>query len=98
MHMVNVTDLRRNIRGILAEVIRTKEPAMIIQRSKPVAYLVDADTFEMRQGLGESLARSRKESFDKVLRLRSRIAERIGTQGDSTKVIRELREGSNRDE
>ncbi len=30
MHMVNVTEIRRNIRAILAKVVRTKEPAIIL--------------------------------------------------------------------
>ncbi|MGB9803437.1 MAG: type II toxin-antitoxin system Phd/YefM family antitoxin [Desulfofundulus sp.] len=100
MHIVNVTDIRRNIREVLVEVIRTKEPAVILQRSKPVAYLVDAETFEKTRKLNEMdlLTQTRKESLDRILQLRAKMAKKTGVKGDSTKLIRELREGLNRHE
>lgn len=100
MHIVNVTDIRRNIREVLMEVVRTKEPAVILQRSKPVAYLVDAETFEKTQKLNEAdlLTRARKESLNRILQLRAKIAKKTGIKGDSTELIRELREGLNRHE
>ncbi|GAW92581.1 type II toxin-antitoxin system Phd/YefM family antitoxin [Calderihabitans maritimus] len=100
MHIVNVTDLRRNIREVLAEVIRSKKPAVILQRSKPVAYLVDAETFERSRKLDEMdvLTQTRKESLDRMLQLRAKVAKRAGIKSDSTKLIRELREGLNRHE
>lgn len=98
MHMVNVTDLRRNIREVLAEVVRTKEPAVILQRSKPVAYLIDAETFEKMRRPEETdvLTRGRKESLDRILRLRAKMARKTGVQADSTPLIRQLREGIGR--
>ncbi|SHE45628.1 prevent-host-death family protein [Desulfofundulus australicus DSM 11792] len=100
MHIVNVTDIRRNIREILMEVIRTKEPAVILQRSKPVAYLVDAETFEKTRKLNEMdlLTQTRKESLDRILQLRVKMAKKGGVRGDSVQLIRELREGLNRHE
>lgn len=97
MHIVNVTDIRRNIREVLVEVIRTKEPAVIVQRSKPVAYLVDAETFEKTRKLNEMdlLTQTRKESLDRILQLRVKMAKKTGVKADSTKLIRELREGLN---
>lgn len=98
MHMVNVTEIRRNIRAVLAKVVQTKEPAIILQRSKPVAYVVDAETFEkMQQPEKAGLwARSRRENLERILRLRAKVAERTGVQADSTPLIRQLREGRER--
>ncbi|KYH31189.1 type II toxin-antitoxin system Phd/YefM family antitoxin [Neomoorella mulderi] len=100
MHIVNVTEVRRNIREILAEIARTKAPAVIVQRSKPVAYLVDADTFErMRQyDAVDILSQARRESLDRMLRLRARVARKTEARGDSVAVIRELRERLGRHE
>ena len=33
MNMINVTEIRRNIREVLAEVIKITKPAVILQRS-----------------------------------------------------------------
>lgn len=98
MHIVNVTDIRRNIRQILAEVMRTKKPAVIFQRSKPVAYLIDVETFEKMRAPEEAdtLSRSRKESLERIFRLRAKVVGRTGVQGSSVSLIREFREGLGR--
>ena len=98
MNMVNVTEIRKNIREILAEVVRTKKPAVILQRSKPVAYLVDAESFDKMQitDEGDLLTTSRKDSLDRILQLRAKVAKRTGTQSDSVSLVRELREGAGR--
>lgn len=98
MNIINVTDIRRNIRAVLAEVVRTKKPAIILQRSKPVAYLVDAETFGKMQKPEEAdiLTGLRKESLDRILRLRARVIQKTGIQDDSTGLLQELREGKNR--
>lgn len=98
MNIINVTEIRRNIRAVLSEVVRTKKPAVILQRSKPVAYLVDAETFDKMQKPEEAdlLTGIRKESLDRILRLRSKVAQKTGIQGDSTGLVRELREGKYR--
>ena len=100
MNMVNVTEIRKNIREILMEVVRTKKPTVILQRSKPVAYLVDAESFDKMQKPEEEdlLTMSRKDSLDRILQLRAKIAKKTGSQSDSVAIIRELREGSNRHE
>lgn len=99
MQMINVTDIRKNIRGILADVVNSKKPVVILQRSKPVAYLIDAESFEKMQSSGESetelLTKSRMESLGRISRLRAKIAKR-GVRGDSSQIIRELREGQRR--
>ncbi|MDF9407140.1 MAG: hypothetical protein A4E52_01900 [Pelotomaculum sp. PtaB.Bin013] len=100
MRMVNVTDIRVGIREILSEVVKSREPVIILQRSKPVAYLVDAESFENMQRTDESesdvLTRSRKESLDRILKLRAKVMKKTGVHSDSTQLIRELREGSGR--
>jgi prevent-host-death family protein len=102
MNMINVTEIRRNIREVLSEVVKTKKPAIILQRSKPVAYLVDAESFESMQRNKETesdvLIRSRKEGLDRILQLRAKVAKKSGVHSDSTPLIRELREGLGRHE
>lgn len=95
MRMASVTEVRKSIRTLLAEVVRTRQPMVILQRSKPVAYLVDAETFEKMQtrNQGEPLTGSRRESLDRILAVKRKVAEKTGVQEDSTRLIRELREG-----
>jgi prevent-host-death family protein len=99
--MINVTDIRRNIREVLSAVVKTKKSAIILQRSKPVAYLVDAESYEKMQSSRESeseselLTKSRMESLGRISQLRAKITKR-GVRGDSSQIIRELREGQGR--
>ncbi len=95
MNMVNVTEIRRRVRSILAEVVRTRQPVVIIQRSKPVAYLVDAETYEkeLKPESIDLLTRERRRSLEEILQLRDEIASKTGIQSDSTALIRELRQG-----
>jgi len=92
--MANVTELRRNIKSILEQVVAEKTPAVILQRSKPVAYLVDAESFKAMQ---EALVPYSVRESDAVIRemdmVRDRIAKRTGIQPDSTQLIRDLRSG-----
>ena len=98
MNMVNVTDIRRRVRSILAEVVRTKQPVVIIQRSKPVAYLIDADTYEkgLKDVNADLLTQARWKNLEEILQLRGAISDKTGIQSDSTALIRELREGRER--
>lgn len=95
MYMVNVTDVRRNIRQILAKLVKTKEPVVILQRSRPVAYLVDPERFEKMQKTdeGRALTEDRRRSLERILQLRVKVANRTGMHEDSTALIRDLREG-----
>lgn len=99
MQMINVTDIRKNIRGVLSDVVNSKKPVVILQRSKPVAYLIDAESFEKMHSSRESesklLTKSRMESLERISQLRAKIAKR-GVRGDSTQLIREIREGQGR--
>ena len=88
MQMISVTEIRKNIKGILSEVVKSKKPAVILQRSKPVAYLIDAESFDKMQESGESelelLTKSRMESLERIYQLRTKIAKR-GIRSDSTR-------------
>ncbi|WP_258358819.1 type II toxin-antitoxin system Phd/YefM family antitoxin [Moorella sulfitireducens] len=46
MYMANVTEIRQNASKIIARVIDSGEPAVVLQRSKPVAYIVAASAYE----------------------------------------------------
>lgn len=99
MYTINLADMRRNVRDIVERVAQAKEPAVILQRSRPVAYLVDPETFEKSfASTGEARLRSkvRQKSLDSILRLRSEIARRTGIRDDSTALVRKLREGQGR--
>lgn len=98
MRMINVTDLRKNAKDVLAEVVATKKPVVILQRSKPVAYLIDADSFNAMQQEGENLTEKRKNILEKLFQLQEKVADRVGIQEDSTPLIRELRDGIGRHE
>lgn len=97
MHMVSITEIRRNAKAVLANLIKTKKPIAILQRSKPVAYIIDAESFiKMQQQEISGFAESRKKSLANILQLKERVAKKSGIQEDSVKLIRDLREGINR--
>lgn len=99
MKMISVTDMRKNAKDVLTEVVNTKKPVVILQRSKPVAYLVDAESYEKMQHLNEAdqLKEARMKSLETMFRIKDKTAPRTGKQ-DSTSLIRELREGIGRHE
>ncbi|SFH27793.1 prevent-host-death family protein [Desulfotomaculum arcticum] len=97
MHMVSITEIRRNAKAVLANLIKTKKPIAILQRSKPVAYIIDAESFiKMQQQEISGFAESRKKSLANILQLKERVTKKSGIQEDSVKLIRDLREGINR--
>ena len=46
MEMFNVTEVRQNASKIIAHVLKNREPVVVLQRSKPVAYIIEAKAFE----------------------------------------------------
>ncbi|MGB9826125.1 MAG: type II toxin-antitoxin system Phd/YefM family antitoxin, partial [Desulfofundulus sp.] len=97
MHIVNVTDIRQNASKIIARVVETGEPAVILQRSKPVVYMVEASAYEeilKKLEQAEKLFRvaETKKALQEITGLREKMAQR-GKQQDSVLLIRELREG-----
>ncbi|SMB98218.1 Antitoxin Phd_YefM, type II toxin-antitoxin system [Thermanaeromonas toyohensis ToBE] len=100
MRMVNVTEIRTGIREVLSELAKTREPIVVLQRSRPVAYLVDPETFEkLWHADGRvSLRERRREIYDRVLSLRTKMAGKATRQEDSVLLLRRLREGQGRNE
>ncbi|MGI9953557.1 type II toxin-antitoxin system Phd/YefM family antitoxin [Moorellaceae bacterium AZ2] len=100
VRMVNVTEIRTSIWEVLSELAKTREPIVVLQRSKPVAYLVDPETFEKLWHADEhvSLKERRREIYDRVLRLRSKMAGKATRPEDSVLLLRRLREGQGRNE
>ncbi|AGK99798.1 type II toxin-antitoxin system Phd/YefM family antitoxin [Desulfoscipio gibsoniae] len=97
MSMFNITEIRQNASKIIAHVLKTKEPVVILQRSKPVAYIVEAQTYKDIQ---EKLKKA--EHYEKVITTRNslqrlaRLRSEMKKQPDSTPLIRRLREGDAR--
>ena len=99
MRMVSITEIRRNAKAVLADLTRTKSPIAILQRSKPIAYIVDVESYTKMHFQGENyLMENRKKKLEEITQLQKRVANRIGRQEDSVKLIRELRDGNNRHE
>ena len=99
MRMVSITEIRRNAKAVLTDLAKTKKPVAILQRSKPIAYIVDAETFTRMQLTKDTdLAEKRRESLDRILKLKERIKINSDEQTDSLSMIRNLREGINRNE
>ncbi|RJO61809.1 MAG: type II toxin-antitoxin system Phd/YefM family antitoxin [Dehalococcoidia bacterium] len=97
MNMINVTDIRIRIHNVLSDLAKNGEPIIIVQRSKPVAYIVSPEYFmKMQKPEEDTLSKSRARSMEKIRQLREKIARRTGVQEDSTQLIRELREGVGR--
>lgn len=97
MRMVSITEIRRNAKSVLADLTRTKKPVAILQRSKPIAYIIDAESFiKLQLKEEDDLSENRKRSLERILDLKVRVAKRSGMQEDSVRLIRDLREGNNR--
>ncbi|UNC92106.1 type II toxin-antitoxin system Phd/YefM family antitoxin [Candidatus Contubernalis alkaliaceticus] len=96
MRMVSITEIRRNAKAVLAELVKNKKPIAILQRSKPVAYIIDAESFDKLQLLEDNdLKESRKRFLEKITKVKKRIVKK-GVPEDSIMLIRDLREGKNR--
>ena len=99
MSMFNVTEMRQNVSKIIAQAIETKEPIVLLQRSKPVAYIVEAGTFEKIQEKAKKMEHYEKNELAKeTLKKLSQLRSEMKLQPDSTPLIRQLREGENRGE
>ena len=58
-----VTKLKREATKILAELANDQEPILVTEHGKPAAYLVDVETYELKEKrlqLMESIARGEK--------------------------------------
>ena len=65
MKTIGVTDLRQRTAEVLDEIVGSAEPVAILQRSRKIAYLVDADTYDAGQA---ELASVRRQLFLREVR------------------------------
>ena len=65
MKTIGVTDLRQRAAEVLDEVAGSAEPIAILQRSRKIAYLVDADTYDADR---TELANVRRQLFLREVR------------------------------
>lgn len=65
MKTIGVTDLRQRTAEVLDDLAGSAEPVAILQRSRKIAYLVDADTYDAKQA---ELASVRRELFLREVR------------------------------
>lgn len=97
MSMFNVTKVRQNLSKIIAQTIETKEPVVLLQRSKPVAYIIEAGVFEELQAKAKKVEQFEKiEMTKETLHRLARLRSEMKPQPDSTPLIRQLREGEGR--
>jgi prevent-host-death family protein len=74
MKMIGVTDLRQRAAEVLDELAGSAEPVAILQRSRKIAYLVDADTYDAERS---ELATVRRQLF--LREVREAEAEHVAT-------------------
>lgn len=65
MKTIGVTDLRQRTAEVLDEIAGSGEPVAILQRSRKIAYLVDADTYDADRA---ELASVRRQLFLREVR------------------------------
>ena len=65
MKTIGVTDLRQRTAQVLDEIAGSAEPVAILQRSRKIAYLVDADTYDADRA---ELASVRRQLFLREVR------------------------------
>ena len=97
MYITNITEIRQNASKIIARVVSNKEPTVVLQRSKPVAYILEASFYEsLQKELEQAKNQQKNTKTDLALETISKIREKMSLrerQPDSTETIRELREG-----
>lgn len=95
MDIASVSEIRQNPARIIARAVRTGRPVAVVQRSKRVAYIVDAASFEdMQKRLSEAERVLQVEETKAALEdLASLRASMPVVTGDAVAIIREMREG-----
>ena len=96
MLITNVTEIRNNVGKVIKQATESKEPVVILQRSKPVAYILDKTIYEEMQiklHKAEEIEKNEKmrKSLDTISSIREKTKEYINSM-DSTDVVRKLRE------
>lgn len=94
MDRFNITEVRQNASKIIAKVIETRVPVMVLQRSKPVAYIIEAKAFEEIQEVLEKAKKYENTlAAKKTLKNLADLRKSTEVQPDSVSMIRKLREG-----
>jgi len=65
MKTIGVTDLRQRTAEVLDEIAGSPEPVAVLQRSRKIAYLVDADVYDAERA---ELASVRRQLFLREVR------------------------------
>ncbi|MGH2370648.1 MAG: type II toxin-antitoxin system Phd/YefM family antitoxin [Chloroflexota bacterium] len=60
MKIVNITEVRQDATKLIEHAKTSKQPVLVLQRSRPAAYLVDAGEYDRMQA---ELKRLRHEQF-----------------------------------
>ena len=77
MKSVRITDLRQRIADVIDDARRADEPTVVLQRSRPAAYIVSPDRYERDQ---QELSTLRRQLFLAEIR----EAEAEYAAGDAT--------------
>ncbi|MCL6588934.1 MAG: type II toxin-antitoxin system Phd/YefM family antitoxin [Firmicutes bacterium] len=96
MYIVNITEIRQNASKIIARVVSEKEPAIVLQRSKPVAYILEASFYEnLQKEFAEAKVQHQNARTGISLETITKVREKMSLgerQPDSTEMIRKFRE------
>ncbi len=89
---LNTVDAKNRLNEMVNEVVTTKRPIVIGKRGKPVAIVIDYETYEQEHGKKKS--EKDETLLQELRRFHTRLREKYprGT-GDSVEILREMRRG-----
>jgi prevent-host-death family protein len=85
MKTIGVTDLRQRTAEVLDDLAESAEPVAILQRSRKIAYLVDADAYDAERA---ELASVRRQMF--LREVREAEAEHTATPAKEYDDVEEM--------
>lgn len=85
MKTVPISDLRQHVADVISEVASSDEPTIVLQRSKPAAYIVSPKRYERDR---EELALLRRQVF--VAEIREAEAEYAAGKAPAFGTVDEL--------
>lgn len=87
---VNTVDAKNRLNELLAEVERTKRPLIVEKRGKPVAVVMDYESYEKERGGREARGRGTLSRELRSFHLRMKKKYPKGT-GDSVEILHDMR-------
>lgn len=87
---VNTVDAKNRLNELITQVEKTKKAIVVERRGRPVAVVVDYESYEQERGVVENV---RKSALSKeLIRFHERMKRKYpkGT-GDSVEILREVR-------